>query len=430
MKLCGNAVDPNAPARMDVAIADFIHSHLLPFSLAQDPKLMKIIEEARKLGHGYKAPDRHEIAGKYLDALYVAHWKAQMKTLLSEARVFGITVFGDGATIKTVPLVNVLASCVNNPFALLEIADCTAHMAEGGKKDAKYIAKIIMPLIDLMESEEDVHKKKYSGLVDLVFFDGASNVQNAGEILRAFNPRITVGHGAEHVVSLFFADVYTKVKSFMLLSAFAKKLRNIFGAVRHSPSAMFKKYSRQHNHGVHLGFIKPSECRMAGEHIAILRLLRLKNALLSTINSKEFIELRVFPSVCLVLMNPDFWKWTFVMCRALYAPMRVLRLADQKSAAMDKLNYYVLQTDRMLALYCEDAEERGNGLLTPSTIKAMDCSTSAGLSDDSGSEYGENDDGAESVNEEDDDDDSISAQSDNQNGINGENSEDDDDDGQ
>jgi len=100
------------------------------------------------------------------------------------------------------------------------------------------------------------------------------------------------------------------------------------------------------NVGVHLGFIKPSECRMAGEHITILRLLRLKNALLATINSKEFNDLRVFDSVCQVLMNPDFWKWTFVMCCALYAPMRVLRLADQKSAAMDKLNYYVLQTDR------------------------------------------------------------------------------------
>jgi hypothetical protein len=419
MKLCGNAVDPNAPARMDVAIADFIHSHLLPFSLAQDPKLMKIIEEARKLGPGYKAPDRHDIAGKYLDALYVAHWKEQMKTLLSEARVFGITVFGDGATIKTVPLVNVLASCVNNPFALLEIADCTAHLAKGGKKDAKYIAKIIMPLIQLMESEEDMHKKTYSGLVDLVFFDGASNVQNAGEILRAFNPRITVGHGADHVVSLFFADVYTKVQSFMLLSAFAKKLCNIFGAVRHSLSAMFKKYSRQHNHGVHLGFIKPSECRMAGEHIAILRLLRLKNALLASIHSKEFKDLRVFDSVCQVLMNPDFWKWTFVMCRALYAPMRVLRLADQKSAAMDKLNYYVLQTDRMLAMYCKDAEERGAGLLTPYTISAMDCSTSAGLSgDDLDSDHEEND-GVESVDEEDnnDDNDIISAQSNDQNGI-------------
>jgi hypothetical protein len=135
---------------------------------------------------------------------------------------------------------------------------------------------------------------------------------------------------------------------------------------------------------------------MAGEHIAILRLLRLKNALLSTINSKEFIELRVFPSVCLVLMNPEFWKWTFVMCRALYAPMRVLRLAEKKSAAMDKLNYYVLQTDRMLALYCKDAEERGNGLLTPSTIKAMDCLTSSGFSDNSGSKHEEFDDDSKS----------------------------------
>jgi len=354
MKLCGNSIDPNAPARMDVTIADFIHSHCLPFSLAQDPKLMKIIEEARKLGPLYSPPHKNDIGGVYLNALYVMHWKEQLKTLLSEARVFGVTVFGDGATIKikTVLLVNVLAACVNNPFVLLEIADCTAHLAEGGKKDAKYFAKIIMPLIQQIESEEDMHKKTSPGIVDLVFFDGASNVQNAGKILWAFNPRITAGHGTEHVVSLFFANVYTKVKSFMLLSAFAKRVRNIFGAVRHSPSAMFKKYSRQHNHGVHLGFVKPSECWMAGKHIAILQLLRLKNALTATILSKEFIDLRVFNSVCQVLMSPDFWKWAFVMCRALYAPMQVLRLADQKSPAMDKLYYYVLQTDRMLAMNC------------------------------------------------------------------------------
>ena len=45
---------------------------------------------------------------------------------------------------------------------------------------------------------------------------------------------------------------------------------------------------------------------------------------------------------------------------------------------MDKLNYYVLQTDQMLAIYCKDAEEHGAGLLTSLTIKAMDCLTSAG----------------------------------------------------
>ena len=73
----------------------------------------------------------------------------------------------------------------------------------------------------------------------------------------------------------------------------------------------------------------------------------------------------------------------------------------------------------MLAMYCKDAEERGAGLLTPYTIRAMDCSTSAGLSgDDSDSDHEEND-GVESMDGEDNDDDndSISAQSDNQNGI-------------
>ncbi len=58
---------------------------------------------------------------------------------------------------------------------------------------------------------------------------------------------------------------------------------------------------------------------------------------------------------------------------------------------MDKLYYYVLQTDHMLALYCKDADDRGVALLTAPAIRAMDCSSSASLSDeDSGSEYEEN----------------------------------------
>jgi hypothetical protein len=45
----------------------------------------------------------------------------------------------------------------------------------------------------------------------------------------------------------------------------------------------------------------------------------------------------------------------------------------------------------MLAMYCKDADDRGVALLTAPTIRAMDCSTSAGLSDeDLGSEYEEN----------------------------------------
>ncbi len=53
MKICGNSTDPSAPARMDVAIADFIHSYLLPFSIATDAKMLKIIEIAKQLDQTY-----------------------------------------------------------------------------------------------------------------------------------------------------------------------------------------------------------------------------------------------------------------------------------------------------------------------------------------------------------------------------------------
>jgi hypothetical protein len=52
----------------------------------------------------------------------------------------------------------------------------------------------------------------------------------------------------------------------------------------------------------------------------------------------------------IVLENNEFWKYLFTLCRSLYASMCILQLADQKIPAMDKLHYYVCQTDKILAL--------------------------------------------------------------------------------
>jgi hypothetical protein len=111
---------------------------------------------------------------------------------------------------------------------------------------------------------------------------------------------------------------------------------------------MFRKYTRKHNKGIFVGFIKPSECQMGGENISLLRLLCLKDALRSTINSKEFLNLNNFKEEWCALNNDNFWMYLFLMCRVLYAPIRVLRLADQQTASIDKLYFYVLQTDRKL----------------------------------------------------------------------------------
>ena len=66
---------------------------------------------------------------------------------------------------------------INNPFALLDITNCTNNLSRGGVKMTRHIANIIKPLIKQIESEVDMHNKKSLGIVYLVFY-GASNVQN------------------------------------------------------------------------------------------------------------------------------------------------------------------------------------------------------------------------------------------------------------
>ena len=53
------------------------------------------------------------------------------------------------------------------------------------------------------------------------------------------------------------------------------------------------------------------------------------------------------------------------MFQAVYAPMHVLRIADQKTPAMEKLFYFVLQTDLMIPKWIKDAEYHSNKLFPP-----------------------------------------------------------------
>ncbi len=145
------------------------------------------------------------MSGPLLDELYGTNKEEMIKNLLLDSKIFGVTIFGDGATITNIPFIHILAASPNNPFALLEIVDCTDEMAKGGKKDAKYLLGIVRPLVRWLEA------RAKSNIVDLIMFDGASNVQLAAKIVARYHTCITLCHGAEHVVSLFFSDLYNKV---------------------------------------------------------------------------------------------------------------------------------------------------------------------------------------------------------------------------
>lgn len=221
----------------------------------------------------------------------------------------------------------------------------TDHLVEGGKKNATFIAGLFDPWV--------VKLDPLSTRVDCVFFDGASNVQKAGRILEAKYPRIHVHNCAAHSVSLFFSDLCNKLWQVRLLLVNYRRLYRLFGSgAMHAPYALFMNQSKQFNSGRKVGLIRAAGTRMAGHSYAQLRMLRLREPLLATINSASYISLKLkgFPKkVEEFLINPDMWEATFILQRCLYPMIRVLRLGDTAACGgMSKIVYYVHKTDEAI----------------------------------------------------------------------------------
>ncbi len=108
------------------------------------------------------------MAGPLPDDNYQSTYDEQMKSLLKESKVFGIALFGNGTTIQKVPMMIFLGSSPKNPFALLDIVDYTSEMAKDGKKDAKYIAGLLKPIISQIEETNNPNNQKtdHWGVVD------------------------------------------------------------------------------------------------------------------------------------------------------------------------------------------------------------------------------------------------------------------------
>jgi hypothetical protein len=154
---------------------------------------------------------------------------------------------------------------------------------KGKKKDAKYIAQIMLPHCETFE-------KMSKNSVDLIIFDGASNVQGAGHIVGAYHKRTTTIKGGEHVCALFFSDVFNVVKEFRVLKAFNNSLYNLFGGTRHVAGRTFLKFSKAHNKGREVGLLRAADTRMAGHAISLMRTLRLSSVIKQTVVSREITQ--------------------------------------------------------------------------------------------------------------------------------------------
>ena len=118
--------------------------------------------------------------------------------------------------------------------------------------------------------------------------------------------------------------------------------------MRHAPHAVFRKISQVHNNGKVLLFIEPSECRMGGEALQLLRVLRLKDTIMEVTMSKVFVEERKFHFIREIVHHEGYWDLLFAICQCWYPLFCLLRLADLAIGGIYKIKYYVCQMDRLL----------------------------------------------------------------------------------
>jgi hypothetical protein len=330
---------------MDWLISKFVHEEGRPFNIVESENLQLIIKQARVVSLNYKPPHRKRISGEMLQRLYDSQYNENITELLVEAEVFGIALYGDGATIAKTPYLNFLASGGYVHNVCLEIHDCSAQMATGGKKSASYIAECLITHMKSLDPNKT--------FTDLVIFDGASNVQKAGEIVAEEYPLVSVTHGGEHVVSLWFSDIAKTLIGGLYVRTY-QLIYKWFGGRHHSCYATFMATSERIN-GKRLGLIRPAGTRMAGYWIAWTRAYRLRRTFQSTLAEPAFqdLEKALKPPKELIdlIENKEFWTHTDIFLKSMFCPLLLLRNCDRKSPCMDKQVYCVIMTERSLQYY-------------------------------------------------------------------------------
>ena len=105
------------------------------------------------------------------------------------------------------------------------------------------------------------------------------------------------------------------------------------------------------NKGRKVGLLRGAGTRMALWFYAMMRLLRLKQPLRATIHQQKFVALNLNDTVASAVQDiedNDFWKCLYVILRAVFPALRLLRYCDKSKPAMDKIYYLSYRTTQAL----------------------------------------------------------------------------------
>lgn len=184
---------------LDATIASFFYENALSFNVADSPSLAAVIDQCIEFGQQhpgrrYKAPNRRRISGPLLDSAFEAT-TLQAQPIIDRAKKYGGTLASDGwSNVQRRPITNFML-VTRESAIFLKSVDSTDHMADGGRKNATYLAEQINIVIREIGAENIVQ----------VIMDGANKA--CWPIINSEFPHIICAWCTAHVMDLLLEDI-------------------------------------------------------------------------------------------------------------------------------------------------------------------------------------------------------------------------------
>jgi len=119
------------------------------------------------------------------------------------------------------------------------------------------------------------------------------------------------------------------------------RLYNVFGSgANHGIYAQFMSQSALANGRRKVGLLRGAGTRMALWFYAMIRALRLRQPLTATIHQQKFVDLNLNESAKAAvrdIKDDKLWKCIYILLRAVFPALRLLRYCDKNKPAMDKI---------------------------------------------------------------------------------------------
>ena len=144
------AFDTSHRAEMDEAVAKFFMGCDVSFQIVGHPLFKRMIDKAKTAGPSYKPPIRQRLSDDLLDTVEarVDSYKAPH---LEAMKIYGGTIAADGATVHGEPIANFVTKVASMPKPVhLKILNAKKHIAEGGSKNADFMAEGLVTEIRLL----------------------------------------------------------------------------------------------------------------------------------------------------------------------------------------------------------------------------------------------------------------------------------------